>query len=339
MPQVLGARPQFTLDRVEPRGYREVSYRVRSDRRGRYQLGPLQLRLADPFGMCELTRSFATSDTLTVLPDVHPLPTLRLAGEWAGSGDSRIRSVAAAGDDDVVPRGYRHGDDMRRVHWRSTARYGELMVRREEQSVRRRCTLLLDTRAHAHRGAGSRSSLEWAVSAAASLAVHLLRRGYAVRVVTDTGAVLPGQDSRVEPDAALAAPVLDGLATVEASTQEALVQARGVVRQDGEGLLIALLGELDDTEVGRLSRLRRRAGGAVAVLLHTASWAATREGSEGELSPQARALRAGGWTVLTARAGDAVGQLWSPPSQGSAASPNSAAPAGEGTSPPGRPHR
>ncbi len=59
VPYVLGPRPRFVLDRVEPGGHREVSYRVRSDLRGRYPLGPLQLRLTDPFGMCELTRSFS----------------------------------------------------------------------------------------------------------------------------------------------------------------------------------------------------------------------------------------------------------------------------------------
>ncbi len=133
VPYVLGPRPRFVLDRVEPGGHREVSYRVRSDLRGRYPLGPLQLRLTDPFGMVELTRSFSAFDTLTVVPRVEPLPAVRLAGESSGYGESRTRALAFSGEDDVIPRGYRHGDDLRRVHWRSTAKYGELMVRREEQ--------------------------------------------------------------------------------------------------------------------------------------------------------------------------------------------------------------
>ncbi|MYZ35165.1 DUF58 domain-containing protein, partial [Streptomyces sp. SID4917] len=78
VPYVLGPRPRFVLDRVEPGGRREVSYRVRSDLRGRYPLGPLQLRLSDPFGMCELTRSFSAFDTLTVVPRTEPLPPVRL---------------------------------------------------------------------------------------------------------------------------------------------------------------------------------------------------------------------------------------------------------------------
>ncbi|SCD72754.1 Protein of unknown function DUF58 [Streptomyces sp. di188] len=193
VPYVLGPRPRFVLDRMEAGGRREVSYRVRSDLRGRYPLGPLQLRLSDPFGMCELNRSFSSYDTLTVTPRVEALPPVRLSGESKGYGDGLQRSLALAGEDDVIPRGYRYGDDLRRVHWRSTARYGELMVRREEQPQRARCTVLLDTRAIAYEGAGPDSPFEWAVSGAASVLVHMLERGFSVRLLTDTGDSVPGE--------------------------------------------------------------------------------------------------------------------------------------------------
>lgn len=85
VPYVLGPRPRFVLDRVEAGGRREVSYRVRSDLRGRYPLGPLQLRLSDPFGMCELTRSFSAQDILTVVPRTEPLPPVRLAEPRRGT--------------------------------------------------------------------------------------------------------------------------------------------------------------------------------------------------------------------------------------------------------------
>ena len=98
VPYVLGPRPRFVLDRVEPHGHREVSYRVRSDLRGRYPLGPLQLRLGDPFGMCELTRAFTSSDTLTVVPQVQSLPPVKLSGEWTGYGESHSRAVALAAE-------------------------------------------------------------------------------------------------------------------------------------------------------------------------------------------------------------------------------------------------
>jgi uncharacterized protein (DUF58 family) len=82
--------------------------------------------------------------------------------------------------EDVTTREYRRGDDLRRVHWRSTARTGELMVRREEQPWQSRATVVLDSRRTAHRGTGAASSLEWLVAAAASVAVHLTHAGFAV---------------------------------------------------------------------------------------------------------------------------------------------------------------
>ena len=115
-------------------------------------------------------------------------------------------------------RAYRDGDDMRRVHWRATAHHGELMVRREEQPWQSRATLLLDTRTGAHAGQDPDSSLEYAVSAAASIGVHLADRGYAVRLVTDEGGAVSGSwhDSGGGP-AGAEVPLLDALAVVRSS--------------------------------------------------------------------------------------------------------------------------
>ncbi|MDH6132640.1 uncharacterized protein (DUF58 family) [Kitasatospora sp. MAA4] len=315
VPYVLGPRPRFVLDRVEPRGFREVSYRVRSDLRGRYLLGPLQLRLTDPFGMCELTRAFSASDVLTVVPQVQKLPDIRLAGEWAGYGDSMSRAVALAGDDDSVPREYRHGDDLRRVHWKSTAKYGELMVRREEQPLRARATVLLDTREIGHRGNGPASSFEWAVGCAASIGVHLLERGYQTRLLTDTGISVPssvtGGSGSVTDSIGM---LLDTLAVLEHSDGGGLAPAEDVLRLGGEGLLVAILGSLDDEQLARLGPLRRRAGAAVALVLDTGSWTGLRsifpEGADGQAARQLHLLREAGWTVLPVRAGDSLPELW-----------------------------
>ncbi|MFI5528057.1 DUF58 domain-containing protein [Kitasatospora sp. NPDC051853] len=315
VPYVLGPRPRFVLDRVEPRGFREVSYRVRSDLRGRYPLGPLQLRVADPFGMCELNRSFAASDVLTVVPQVVTLPTVKLPGESTGHGESNTHTLALAGDDDVIPREYRHGDDLRRVHWKSTARYGELMVRREEQPLRAKATVLLDTREVAHRGSGPASSFEWAVSCAASVGVHLLERGYQTRLLTDTGLAVPGPEAGAIATVAEAAGLLlDSLAVVELSDGGTLARAEQVLRNGGDGVLVAVLGSLDEEQVARLGRLRRRAAGAVAFLLDTGTWAGLRhlapDTPDQDAADQVTRLREAGWTVLPAKAGDSAATLW-----------------------------
>ena len=314
VPYVLGPRPRFVLDRIEPHGHREVSYRVRSDLRGQYPLGPLQLRLSDPFGMCELTRSFAACDLLTVVPRVQALPGVRLRGTWSGHGESQARTVALAGDDDVILREYRHGDDLRRVHWKSTARYGELMVRREEQPQKARATVLLDTRECGHRGTGPASSFEWAVSCAASVGVHLMERGYQVRLLTDSGLSVPGPDGGANTVQEASGMLLDALALVDLSEGTSLSRGEQALRLGGEGLLVAVLGTLDEEQTARLAMLRRRTGTAVAFLIDTDTWAGLRlvapdTGGE-ELRARVRQLREAGWTVLPVRAGASLPDLW-----------------------------
>ncbi|MEW2416192.1 DUF58 domain-containing protein [Streptomyces sp. NPDC046866] len=322
VPYVLGPRPRFVLDRVEPGGRREVSYRVRSDLRGRYPLGPLQLRLTDPFGLVELTRSFSTHDLLTVVPRTEELAPVRLAGETSGYGDGSRRALALSGDDDVIPRTYRRGDDLRRVHWRSTARYGELMVRREEQPQRSRATVLLDTREAAFEGAGPDSAFEWAVSAAASTLLHLLEQGFSTRLLTDAGTAVPGDGSGFssggQDSAEAAGLMMDTLAVVGHSDGAGLARAYDALRSGGagpgggfgetggDGLLIAFFGDLDDVQTELAAKMRGRSGAAVAFVLDAAVWAGRPTAVEERL----HRLRAAGWTALAVPPGAAFGELW-----------------------------
>ncbi|MFE3934757.1 DUF58 domain-containing protein [Streptomyces goshikiensis] len=329
VPYVLGPRPRFVMDRVEPGGRREVSYRVRSDLRGRYPLGPLQLRLSDPFGLVELTRSFSAYDTLTVIPRTEALPAVRLTGESSGYGDGSRRSLALSGDDDVIPRGYRRGDDLRRVHWRSTARYGELMVRREEQPQRSRATVLLDTRQLAFEGAGPDSAFEWAVSGAASTLTHLLEQGFSVRLLTDTGDSVPGGEggggfnggsSGGQESAVAAGLMMDTLAVVGHSDGAGLSRAHDAIRGAGgalggagsDGHLVGFFGDLDDVQTELVARMRQRAAGAVAFVLDSETWAGrpARETALPPLQERLRRLRDAGWTALAAPPGVAFGELW-----------------------------
>ncbi|MGN9839462.1 DUF58 domain-containing protein [Nonomuraea sp. H19] len=304
VPYALGVRPRFVLDRVEPRGVREIDYRVRSDLRGRYTIGPLSIRIADPFGLVELTRSFTISDTLVVTPHVAALPHVRLSGEWTGGGDSRTRSVAAAGDDDVAPREYRQGDDLRRVHWRSTARHGELMVRREEQQWQSRGALLLDTRRYAHRGEGPRSSFEVAVSAAASIGVHLAHEGLGLRLVTDQGA-------EHLTDTGLSWSLLDTLAVVRHSPARSLEMGVSALRQGGgDGLIVAVLGALDPEEARDLARLRHSGITAVAVLLDVGTWDGGGPESTEDYQAVQTVLAGYGWRIVRLPAGTSIASVW-----------------------------
>ncbi|MEU8803515.1 DUF58 domain-containing protein [Spirillospora sp. NPDC048819] len=315
VPYALGGRARFVLDRIEPHGKRELGYRIRSDVRGRYRVGPLTVRLADPFGMVELVRSFSLSDRLTVTPTIVPLPHERLAGAWKGGGDSIARAVSAAGEDDVTPREYRHGDDLRRVHWRSTARHGELMVRREEQHFQSSGTLFLDTRRTAHWGDGMAGSFEQAVSATASIGVHLVRTGMNLRYVTDAGEALQAASA----DGGFEGLLLDTLAVARRSKGGSLSPGLAALRgrigkaRDGDGLVIAVFGVLSGEEARSVAAVRRRAGTCVAVLVEgTGGNAARQDGAEtGTASAQAAGLlRAGGWRVVIIRSAAELAGAW-----------------------------
>ncbi len=312
LPTVLGPRPHFVIDRLHPGERVAVGYRLGSDVRGRWQVGPVTLVLTDPFGICEVTRSFSATDPLTVTPPIIPLSPLTAAGAWRGTGESVLRSAAAAGDHDVATREYRHGDDLRRVHWRSTARRGELMVRREEQPHEQQATVLVDVRGHGHRGVGPAASLEWAVTAAASVAVQLTSSGYVVRLVTD-GVDLgwTGQQH----DGGVAS-LLDRLAVLKAATEQSLSDAVGTVaRGGGDGLVVAILGEVDDALVRPLADLPGLGTAGLAFLIDTTDWV--------QLPPQraeqirrgrdraGRLLELSGWSAVHVGGGDTVASAWS----------------------------
>ena len=305
LPYALGGRPRFVLDRVAPQTGRDVSYPVRADVRGRYVIGPLSVRLADPFGLCELTRSFTSVEHLVVTPVVQPLPPVSLGGAWAAGGEVSARAVAAGGSDDAATREYRHGDDLRKVHWRSTARVGELMVRREEQPFQSRATVVLDGRRQAHRGDGPASSYEYAVSAAASIGVSLLRAGYQLRLLAETGQDLgPPQHLLSEPV------LLDALALAQTSRAASLTPVVERLRGGSDGAVIAVLGLLDAPDAERLARLRAGAGTCVAVLLDVAGWGASGVRDRRASGPAGALLAAAGWRVLQVPYGTPLATVW-----------------------------
>jgi uncharacterized protein (DUF58 family) len=266
IPYSLGARPRYVLNGIERGGSREVSYQLRSDLRGKFVVGPMRVRIADVFGLVELTANFASTNTLTVTPKVVPLPPAGTSGSWSSDGDGRTRMTAAAGDDDVIPRAYRDGDELRRVHWRSTARYGELMVRREEQRWQDRAVVILDSRRSAHAGTGPSSSFEFAVSAAASIGVHLARSGLDGHLLTDSGPLAgPAMFEDV---------LLDALSVVSTSRNHDFARTTAALSTIEGGLLVLIAGRLSADAAREIATARRHGRQGIALLLAVTSWVA-----------------------------------------------------------------
>lgn len=307
LPWALGSRPRFTLDRIEPRGVREVGYPLRSDLRGRFALGPLTVRVTDPFGLVELPRTFTGTDMLTVHPTVVDLPSVLPGATWSGAGDTRQRVLASQGSDDAGVREYRTGDDLRRVHWRTSAHRGSLMVRQEEQPLRNTATVLLDTRARAHRGDGPTGSFEWAVTAVASIGAHLIGQGFRVQLEAG-GPFTDALDAGSYPLESDAGAWLDALATVGPSKVPDLAASLQVVRRRSPALVVAVVGALYQADLEELAALGRGGSRCVVVALDTTSWAASSWALE--TSACVRVLQHAGWTGVPALAGDRVDEVW-----------------------------
>ncbi|CUR54007.1 conserved exported hypothetical protein [metagenome] len=305
LPYVLGNRPRFVLEGIARGWRRHASYQVRSDIRGRFEIGPMTVRVNDPFGLVELGRSFNTSVPLIVTPRTVPLPPISLSGALTGSGDNRPRAFSIGSAEDVMVRDYRQGDDLRRVHWRSTARVGELMVRREEQPWQSRATLFIDNRAGAHRGSGVASSLETAVAAAASIALHLSQRGFAVRLVTAHGED-PSTVWHDRSSATNTAPLLESLAVLEAAPQ-ARINTSWMAESSRSGLTVAVLGAVVEQDQPALRRMRLHAASALAVALDVHRWESP---SWNEPHREAAWLSQQGWRSATLGPRDRLATVW-----------------------------
>lgn len=270
LPYVLGTRPRFVLEGLGHGWRRHATYQVRSELRGQFDIGPMSVRVTDPFGLVELGRTFHATTRLTVTPRTIPLPSIPMGGAWTGSGDNRPRAFATGSAEDVTVREYRRGDDLRRVHWRSSARTGELMVRREEQPWQSRATVFLDNRQRAHRGQGIASSLEAAVSAAASIAVHLAQRGFAVRLVTASGED-PSSAWHSRETELNTAPLLEALAVVQPLGQ-ARIETGWLAEPTHGGLVVGIVGGVEAHDLPVLRRMHLHAGSAMALALDVDAW-------------------------------------------------------------------
>ncbi|MDQ3680756.1 MAG: DUF58 domain-containing protein [Actinomycetota bacterium] len=174
---------RFRLAPLPPGQAMKAAYELSGEERGVYDLGPLDVRLEDPFGLASRTVATAPVTTLVVYPSIEPLDPLP-----AGSDERRSRlhplAAAAAVDGELYAlREYHVGDDLRRVHWRSTAKRDEVMIRHDDVPLQDATTVVLDLRDEVHTAA----TLEKAVSAAASIVHAARRRRRPVRLITSDG--------------------------------------------------------------------------------------------------------------------------------------------------------
>jgi uncharacterized repeat protein (TIGR01451 family) len=192
VPKGMTGRARFAVHGIERGGHRETGYELRAHRRGLFEVGPLFISMVDPFGLARLTsRSHATTSFI-VHPRIEVLSLPRNPGDRRSVSASTSRNpTGMRGEDFYTLREYVEGDDLRKIHWGSTAKRNRYMIKQEETPWHTRATIVLDDRLGAHEGAGASSSFDRAVEAAASLVDLYHRAGYGYRLLGAVNAGTP----------------------------------------------------------------------------------------------------------------------------------------------------
>lgn len=256
-----GQRVGIAVASLPPGGRQQAEYPLPTTRRGVFEVGPLTLGHADPLRLMHVRRGFPSRSVLRVYPKllpVVPLPT-------GGSPDLDGPTTAAAAPGGVAFHGLRdyvRGDDLRLVHWRSTARTGTLMVRHNVVPREPRMLVVLDTSVAPYSdGPRFRNGcFEDAVRIAASLAAAAVTHGFPLEVRTTGGLRAVAERGEAAPTA-----VLDLLAGVETDPGDAgvagdpgLAALTGMVPRDSGVVLGVVTGQASSAACAVVSTVRPR---------------------------------------------------------------------------------
>jgi uncharacterized protein (DUF58 family) len=220
---------RFLIAPLDPGEVRWAAYTLPTSKRGVFELGPLELEFSDPFGLSRVRTLGSPVSTLTVHPRVEPIRARYFPAEPDPDMRVPLPILGRVGDEFYGLREYRAGDDLRRVHWASTARMDQLMIRQPENLLQGRLTVAVDVRSGVHDSA----TLEACLSAAASVIMAAIRSRIHVRLVTTAGV-----DSGFGASAPHGAALLDLLAEAEAEPGSTLLDTLRIGARSGPLTLI-----------------------------------------------------------------------------------------------------
>lgn len=254
-----------------------VAYRLPTRRRGELAVGPLDLTLGDPLGLTSSTVRASDQIQLMVHAELVDLGELHaVAGNDPTADQQPIRALAVGGDEFFALRPYVVGDELRRVHWRASARTGELVVKQEERPRTGRVTVVLDRRREVYDDEG----FERAVSATLSVLHAGWRGDDALRFLTTATSAFTDIRSRGELDA-----VDEQLATITTTESASLVRTIEELSRVGRGgTLVIVTGVPASDLAAAIDRARRGFGTVLAVisqgtdLSELGTWAVQHDG-------------------------------------------------------------
>jgi uncharacterized protein (DUF58 family) len=284
---------------LAPGATASAAYRLPTERRGIVEVGPLAIVVRDPFGLTRLELTASGVTELTVLPRIERVtPIPQTTGNDPLSGADHPNALGRTGEDFYALRPYVVGDDLRRVHWPSTARRDDLMVRQDELPWQGRATLLLDVR----QARSTPDVLERMISATASLLSASVSRQDLVRLVTTAGV-----DSGFAAGHAHGQSLIEHLASLGPTAVDPFdaVVDRLAGASTG-GAVVAVVSALEPAEVDRLRRLAPRFGRVLIVQF--ADQAAAGDPVTGADTRRAVALNRPG--VLVVGAHESFADVW-----------------------------
>jgi uncharacterized protein (DUF58 family) len=267
-----------------PRGERSWSVRVPLARRGHFRVEPLALRTGDPLGLFESHATVGSHSTVIVYPRVETLPAWRLPPALIeGSHAQPLRTPHTTPHATGI-RPYAPGDSYNRIHWKSSARQGELQVKEFDLEQTADVWIYVDLDARTHTGDGDESTIEYGVRAAASIAARALVENRNVGMTASgikTG-VLPADRGPRQYQK-----IMQLLAAVMPNGERPLDQIliEGVVRLRRGMSAVVVTPSLNPDWVRAVSGLRTRGVEAIVVLLDAPAFAAVERREKGLSEP------------------------------------------------------
>ncbi|MEP7360207.1 MAG: DUF58 domain-containing protein [Chloroflexota bacterium] len=271
---------------IGPRGERSWSVRVPLTRRGHFRVDPMALRTGDPLGLFESNAAVGGYSTVIVYPRVEPLPGWRMPPAFIeGSHAERVQTPHNTPEVTSI-REYVPGDGYNRIHWKSSARQGQLLVKEFELEQTADVWIFLDLDTATHTGTGDESTLEYGVRVAASIAARALTENRKVALTASGAHVAPvpadrGPRQYQKIMQTLAAVMADG----DQPLSEVLVENATRLRRGMTAVIITA--SLDARWVRPLSGLRRRNVQTAIILLDALAFA-----SFGQAPDESTAARA-----------------------------------------------
>jgi len=257
---------------LTPRGERSWLVRTPLSRRGHFRIEPLQIRTGDPFGFFEASATVGQGIPLVVYPRIERLPLWQLPPAGLEGSHAAAERTLQTTPLATTVRPWAPGDSFNRIHWKSTARHGDIQVKEFDLEQTSDVWIFLDLDRRAHAGVGDESTLEVGVRAAASIADRALVENRAVGMTTSGHrlGVLPadrGGRQHLKIMQLLAAVEADGTAPLG----EALLAGLSRLRHGMTAVVVTP--SVDRGWVRPLAALRGRGVACVAVVLDAESYA------------------------------------------------------------------